>query len=415
MTTVNRSSTVLALIVATTFGCSCSGAESGAPQAQIVDSAGLRVVSYDLTDTDPPVFRSVGEPDLEIGLVDGAPQYAFSRVVDVALLEDGWVAVSDALAKEVRIFDAQGRYQRSIGQEGEGPGEFATAPSIVGIAIDTLFAYDAVSGRVSSFTAEGDFLSALSVSSGTGNRISELTRKSDGSYLAQSRWVAPDQEAVLHDVRLELDSVVIEHMTSGGDVIDTIKVMADRNRARMVQDGGGGRLSVVQAQPPYTPRAFLRAAGPRVVIGRSDSFELELTPGDGPPTVLRVFGVDHTATAAEIRSRQEARLRETMGERPLDPRTRRLNLDFLPERLPAFAAVVLSAGGDIWVALTEFDASEGYDWLVFDPAGELRGVVHTPPTMRLMVVRPTFIVGVVTDELDVPYVRRYPLVAPDVN
>jgi hypothetical protein len=412
---VKRSSAILASFAAATFGCSCSGSESGGPAALVVDSAGLRLVSYDLTEVDAPVFRSVGEPDLEIGLVDGEPEYAFSGVVDVALLDDGRIVVSDAVSKEIRIFDAQGRYQRSIGQEGEGPGEFVTAPSIVGLSIDTLFAYDAGSGRVSSFTAEGRFLSTVSVSSGTGNRIPELTRKSDGSYLAQSRWVAPDQAAVLHDVRLELDSVVVEHMTASGNVIDTMKVMADRNRARMVQDGGGGRLSVMQAQAPYTPRAFLRTVGPRVVIGRSDSFELELAPGDGLPTLLRVFGVDHPATAAEIRSRQEARVREAMGERPLDPRTRRLTLDCLPERLPAFAAVSLSATGDIWVALTEFDASEGYDWLVFSPAGELRGVVHTPPTMRLMVVRPTFIIGVVTDELDVPYVRRYPLMAPDVE
>jgi hypothetical protein len=107
--------------------------------------------------------------------------------------------------------------------------------------------------------------------------------------------VAPDQASVLHGIRLELDSVVIERLTADGDLIDTMAVMADRNRARMVQDGGGGRVSVIQAQPPYTARAFVRAAGPGVVIGRSDSFELELGQGSGPPTLLRVLGVDHPA------------------------------------------------------------------------------------------------------------------------
>ena len=408
---VNRWRAVLATVVAATFGCGCSGSESNGPEAQVIDSAGFRVVSYDLTEVEAPLYRLVGDPDLEIGVVDGPPEYAFSRIVDVELLRDSLIVVSDAVSREIRVFDAQGRYQRSIGQQGEGPGEFVTAPSIVGISIDTLFAYDAGAGRVSSFTVEGQFLATLTVSSGAGNRISELTRTSDGRYLAQSRWVAPDQTPVVHDVRLELDSVVIEHLTAGGDVIDTMKVMGDRNRARMVQDGGGGRLSVIQAQPPYTSRVFLRASGHRTVIGRSDSFELELALEGGRHTLLRVLGVDHPATAAEIRSHQEARMREAMGERPLDPRTRRLNLDFLPERLPAFAAVTLSGGGDIWVALTEFDASDGYDWLVFSSAGELRGLVQTPPTMRLMVVRPSYIIGVVTDELDVPYVRRYPLVA----
>jgi hypothetical protein len=108
-------------------------------------------------------------------------------------------------------------------------------------------------------------------------------------------------------------------------------------------------------------------------------------------------------------------MREAMGERPLDPRTRQLNLDYLPERLPEFAEVTLGGDGDVWVTVTEFDGSNDYDRLVFSSAGELRGMVHTPPDMRLMVVRPSYIIGVVTDELDVPYVRRYPLVAPDAG
>lgn len=411
---VSRSSAVFAAVAATTLSCGGSQSESGGPEAQVSDSAGLRVVSYDLTEVDAPVHRTVGHPDLEIGVVDGAPEYSFSEIVDVELLNDSLVLVSDARSRDIRVFDTQGRYHRRVGQPGEGPGEFVTAPSIIGTAGDTLFAYDAAAGRLSSFTVDGRFLATLTLDSGTGNRVTEVTRRSDGTYLAQSRWVAPDQTPVLHDIRLELDSLVIEQLTADGELIDTMTVMADRSRARMVQDGGGGRLSVMQAQPPYTERAFVRSAGPAVVIGRSDSFELELGQGRGLQMLLRVFGVDHPATSAEIRSHQEARIREAIGERPLDPRVRQLNLDFLPERLPAFAAVTLGGDGDLWVALTEFDDSNGYDWLVFSSTAELRGLVHTPPNMRLMVVRPRSIIGVVTDELDVPYVRRYPLVTPDI-
>ena len=78
------------------------------------------------------------------------------------------------------------------------------------------------------------------------------------------------------------------------------------------------------------------------------------------------------------------------------------------------ATIVVSDDGDIWVALTEYDRSGGYDWLVFTPSGELRGMVHTPPDLQLFEIRNDFIVGVVFDELDVPYVRRYPLLpGPD--
>jgi hypothetical protein len=36
-------------------------------------------------------------------------------------------------------------------------------------------------------------------------------------------------------------------------------------------------------------------------------------------------------------------------------------------------------------------------------------MVHTPPEQRLREVHDDFVVGFVLDELDVPHVRRYPL------
>ena len=98
-----------------------------------------------------------------------------------------------------------------------------------------------------------------------------------------------------------------------------------------------------------------------------------------------------------------------MGDREIDPRVWRANIEYLPEQLPAFENVVVGDLGDVWVSLTEYDLSEGLDWLVFTSTGELRGTVHTPPEFRLREVRNDFIVGFVLDELDVPYVRRYQL------
>ncbi len=183
---------------------------------------------------------------------------------------------------------------------------------------------------------------------------------------------------------------------------------------RIVEDRGGGRIGVIQAEPPHTPRAFLGSGETSVVLARSDEFELEIISEVGSPvTLVRVRGADHPATADEIRTHQEAAIREDLGDQPMDPRTRQLNLGFLPDRLPAFHSAILSGSGDLWVAEAALDGSEGYDWLVFSSTGELRGSVHTPPTVRLFAVRPTYVIGVVTDELDVPFIRRYPLIVPD--
>lgn len=66
-------------------------------------------------------------------------------------------------------------------------------------------------------------------------------------------------------------------------------------------------------------------------------------------------------------------------------------IEYLPERLPAFGDVVVSDRGALWVSLTEFDLSEGLDWLVFSDTGELLGLVHTPPDFRLRVAGDDFV------------------------
>ncbi|MEX1183583.1 MAG: hypothetical protein WEF86_10150 [Gemmatimonadota bacterium] len=392
---------------------SCSASDVGVPQAQVSDSASLRIVSYELGSATIPVYRVVQDHDLEIGAREGAAEYTFSRIVDLALTPDDGLVVSDGDSHELRVFGGDGRHQATIGRRGDGPGEFAGAPLVAGVSGDTVFTYDVRSGRTTSFLLNGGLIETIALRSGTGNRITSLHRLTDGSYWAVSPWIAAGRVTEVHDARLEVDSIVIERLSETGGVLDTVKVMADRSRLRIVQDGGAGRLSVIQADPPYLPQALLESNRILVVAGRSDSFELELTAASGDRTLLRVRGVDHPADADDIRRRQEAQIREDLGGRPPDPRTRQLLLDYLPHRLPAFAAVRISEHGDVWVARSDFDDSSGYDWLVFAPTGELRGSVRTPPGIRLLAIRPHFIVGVATDDFDVPYIRRYPLAAPN--
>jgi len=403
------------VIVLCTTAPACSESDVERPRAQVSDSAGLRIVSYDLTGAPVPVYRTVRDHDLEIGAVEGAAEYAFSRIVDLWLTPNDGLVVSDGNSPELRVFGGDGRHVGTIGRRGEGPGELLGAPRIAGIAGDTVFVYDVPSGRATSFLLNGELIETIALRSGTGSRISSLYRRANGDYLALSPWIAADRVTEIHDARLEVDSVVVERLSPTGRVLDTVKVLADRSRLRMVQDRGAGQLGVIQADPPYLPRAFLESSGTLEALGRSDSFELELTPAAGVPILLRVQGVDHPARAREIRERQEIQIREDFDGRPLDPLTRQLLLDHLPDRLPAFVAVSIGAHGDIWVAKSDFDDSSGYDWLVFSPGGELRGSVHTPPGMRLLAIRSNFIVGAVTDEFDVPFIRRYPLAAPGEN
>ena len=66
---------------------------------------------------------------LTLGRDDHDPE-VFGIVNDVAINAQGQIAVLDASAQEVRVFDADGRFSGRFGGVGDGPGEFRRASSI---------------------------------------------------------------------------------------------------------------------------------------------------------------------------------------------------------------------------------------------------------------------------------------------
>jgi len=75
----------------------------------------------------------------------------FYRVVGVARLSDGRVAVADAGSQEVRLFASDGRFLSSMGGKGAGPGEFTDLEFMAMLPGDSIFAYNGAPTRVTIF------------------------------------------------------------------------------------------------------------------------------------------------------------------------------------------------------------------------------------------------------------------------
>ena len=69
-------------------------------------------------------------PEMSIGEQDGADEYLFGRIASIAVDAERTVYVLDGQAQEVRVFDADGTYVRTLGRSGEGPGEFTRAEAV---------------------------------------------------------------------------------------------------------------------------------------------------------------------------------------------------------------------------------------------------------------------------------------------
>lgn len=62
--------------------------------------------------------------DLIIGSEDQPLEHQLGRPIAVRTDEEGAIYIADRASKQIKVFDKEGRYQKSLGGRGRGPGEF---------------------------------------------------------------------------------------------------------------------------------------------------------------------------------------------------------------------------------------------------------------------------------------------------
>jgi hypothetical protein len=123
-----RSALLLLLLGVTT----CAGAESARNWGGSVETLANGAVRV----SNPPqglwsersAWRLV--PEVVIGEIDGAAEYAFGAIVGLEVDDAGRIYVVDRQANQVRTFEPDGRHVRTVGREGGGPGEYRNANGI---------------------------------------------------------------------------------------------------------------------------------------------------------------------------------------------------------------------------------------------------------------------------------------------
>lgn len=394
----------------------CASGDAGGVLIESRDSAGVRISTYDVEAGAVPLYAALDAHDLQIGVRDGEPERSFTSIVGLTRLPGGSIVVADAGASVLRVFDADGAYGEAWGRRGDGPGEFVALTSLAGTAGDTVLAWDAQSRRLTAFAPGRGMLETTTLNDERAGRPMRVLRLGDGSLVTWSR-VVTGTFGVMNEPTMDLDSIRIEHLDAAGAPLDTVGVVADREWVREITGSGGTVLAMHASERPLGAAAHVATDGTRTVVGRSSAWEIVWRRVDGTPeTVVRVEGVQKPATEEVL----AAHLQKRLSELPDDPETvrriRALYDDFPPvERLPAFERLLVDPDGNAWVAgATPLDDGPT-TWLVFSPDGALLGRVETPRGLEVLHVGRDELLGVVTDDFDVPYVRRHPLRGSDVG
>lgn len=377
---------------------------------------------------DTTVIRVAGEAprlgvqeEVRIGELDGADEYTFGRITDVAVAADGRIYVLDGQALNVRIFAPDGAHLRTFGRSGGGPGELKQPGGMVFLADGRLLVRDPGNTRMNIYSADGEALTTWPI---------------PGGFFTSAPVFTDRAGRVYSDVIVERDSVTrqfkvgLMRMDAEGTVLDTIRrpyadYQAPTVSAQRVSAQGS---SMSMSNVPFWPQAVstLNREG-EFVGGISDRYAVDTWRADG--TVLRLAR-DVAPAAVDPAEAQTAVERTTRSMRNLDAAWK-WNAPEPPATKPFFREVRVGEDGRIWVQLSQPAVRQPPDpdarpdpnglpaldsWIepmaydIFEGDGRFVGTVALPDRFRLHTMRGDHVWGVIRDELDVQYVVRLKIV-----
>lgn len=307
--------------------------------------------------------------DLSLGGPDALGDYAFSQIRHFAVDDSGAIYVLDYKDAHVKVFEASGKYLRTIGRKGQGPGELEAPRSV---SIDRAAGELAVlqtSRRMSFFKLDGTFLHHLSF-----KEIWALYGAVDSrGHIYVTEGVVDDK-----DPRYE-----VKMLGPDGSVI----VMLARSPAPV---RSGGKLTAFAAVA-----WFVVDREDRLIYGYPLAYEIQYFGPAGPKLFKRITReYDPVAVTAEEQRDWEKQNGRGPGQA----------VDFAKDH-SAYDRFFASDDGHLFVRTWEKDADGKRVHDVFDAEGRFIGRVPLKP-LGLEMLKGKYY-ALEEDEEGYQYIKRY--------
>ena len=263
---------LLCVVLAPLALSACDRGATRASGPTLRDSAGIQIVENTAPQwPEGRGWRLAAQPLVEIGVLEGDPNYQLFRVAGAQRLSDGRIVVANSGTSELRFYDASGRFLSKSGRKGGGPGEFDILRWLGILRGDSLVAYDWRNRRVSIFDADGKFARAFTlrtVAQAPPSHV-HLALFADGSVLiGAQRLFASGQitAGVYHDTIFYL------RFDQQGVLSDTIGRHPGADVYILAHDQG---IELVPLPFAASPHSAAYMSG--FYFGRGDSYEIGTT------------------------------------------------------------------------------------------------------------------------------------------
>jgi hypothetical protein len=401
--------------IALLLGACDSGPESGpvttaqepavAAVATVRDSAGIVVRTTAAAALSQVAHRPSVTPVLALdGSEDGgAPFHAIGAV---AFTPAGELAIAERGEMTVRIHGPDGRRLRTVGREGEGPGEFGALNGL-GFRRDSMLVYDSRWSRISVFDANGEY-------------VRQIQPEADWGSFPRWAGVAPDVGIFTRAQRRGADLIWGLHDFEGTPLGALADVPAPPTPTMTTIGHPSGDaplppLVIFGARPNASP---IRRG---IAAFRGENHEVLLFDHAG--ALIEVWrvedGKERPVTQHDVAAARDRALSASDPERRPALRRRWTDVE-APARFPALGSaagfafsappeIIEARDGDVWVHGYPTSPAEPRLWWVFSAEGTLRGSVELPPRFELHAVAEEGALGIELDEFDVERVVLYAL------
>ncbi len=356
--------------------------------------------------------------ELTIGEREGSDEQMFGEIQSLAVAPDGAIYIFDGMVPALRKYAPDGRYLKTFGRAGGGPGEYTFPDAGLAVLGDgRVLLRDPGNIRISVYSSDGEYLD--------GWRI-----RGDGT----SRPLYKDQlgNSYTQIVLNPLDEVtdwrfgLVRYGPAGvpGDTLAAPTWDYETPSLSATYSGGGGTLKYL----PFAPRGVWTFSPLGYMIGGIPtrySFDLFLAPG----RVLRIERTNWRPVPVAPAERAEHERIVTDMMRRVDPAWRWTGPG-IPNTKPPYTGLLVGDSGRIWLLLhqeaqqnepdledtDEAAANPQLTWTepvafdVFEPDGRYLGMVRAPrgfSTRPSPVMRGDTVWAVVHGTLDVPFVSRF--------
>lgn len=324
-------------------------------------------------------------PLLEIDTDDSLE--TIGNVNGVARMSDGRVAVGDQSNSVIRSYDATGKFIRSVGRAGSGPGEFEMFGEMLHCG-DSLYAHDFSNQSFSVVSADGAFGRRVSIALPDPVRSTNRTVCSaDGKFLTAGWDIEKQGMEKCGPTRGPIPFWISD---GAGQFVASLGVNTSSEKWIAVTTGD----MVVVGPRPLGKETFIALGKTKAYIGTADSGFINVYALDG--TVLpslRIVAPTPAVTSSDI---EAFKLRDTIGT-PAEYREmwlERMKEMKYPDKLPAYSALLVDTEENVWVRSYPSAAASEVTWSVFSEAGSPIAKIQLPRSLSVYEIGSTYIAGV---------------------